>query len=138
MPASHDDRTLAESVLRKAQERHPRDVWVNYALGTVLEKLRARDEAIRFYTAARAIRPETAHELAHALERRGTDVEDGRFTTTPMPEPARTRLALAKQRDIDEAIAVFRDLEELRPGDAWHLGCLAKLLNDKGPHPRGR
>ena len=47
-----------------AQQRHPRDVWVNYALGTVLERLSRRDEAIRFYTAARSIRPETAHELA--------------------------------------------------------------------------
>ena len=79
---------MAESVLRRAQQRHPGDVWVNYELGTVLEKLSRRDEAIRFYTAARAIRPETAHELAHALEKRG---------------------------DSDEAIAVFRDLKELAP-----------------------
>ena len=28
-----DDPALAESVLRKAQERHPRDVWINYVLG---------------------------------------------------------------------------------------------------------
>ena len=95
----------AESVLRTAQQRHPRDVWVNYELGTVLEKLSRRDEAIRFYTAARSIRPETAHELAHALEKRG---------------------------DSDEAIAVFRDLNELRPGNARHLGCLGKVLKAKG------
>ena len=44
------------------------------------------DEAIRFFTAARAIRPETAHQLAHALEKRG---------------------------DYDEAIAAFRDLNGL-------------------------
>ena len=58
------------------------------------EKQSRGDEAIRFYTAARAIRPETAHELAHALEKRG---------------------------DRDEAIAVFRDLSGLRPGNARHL-----------------
>jgi eukaryotic-like serine/threonine-protein kinase len=95
----------AESVLRAAQERHPRDVWVNYALGSVLEKLARRDEAIRFYTAARSIRPETAHKLAHALEDRG---------------------------DSDEAIAVFRDLKELRPGNATHLGCLGSALKNEG------
>ncbi len=95
----------AESVLRAAQARHPRDVWVNYALGNVLEKLSRRDEAIRFYTAARSIRPETAHELAHALEKRG---------------------------DSDEAIAVFRDLKELRPGNARHLACLGTALKNKG------
>ena len=95
----------AESVLRTAQERHPRDPWVNYELANVLEKLSRRDEAIRFYTAARSLRPETAHELAHALEKRG---------------------------DSDEAIAVFRDLNELRPGNARHLGCLGTALKNKG------
>src|SRR5262249_7889140 len=95
----------AASVLRAAQERHPRDVWVNYALGSVLEKLSRRDEAIRFYPAARSIRPETAHELAHALDKRG---------------------------DSNEAIAVFRDLRALRPGNARHLGCLGIALKSKG------
>ena len=99
------DSTLAESVLRTAQQKHPGDVWVNYALGTILEQLFRRDEAIRFYTAARSIRPETAHELAHALEERG---------------------------DSDEAIAVFRDLRGLRPGNARHLGCLGKAFEAKG------
>ena len=99
------DRTRAESVLRSAQQRYPRDVWVNYALATVLETLSRRDEAIRFYTAARSIRPETAHELAHALEKRG---ESG------------------------EAIAVFRDLKRLRPGNVKHLGCLGQVLKAKG------
>ena len=76
----------------------------------MLEKLSRRDEAIRFYTAARSIRPETAHELAHALEKRG---------------------------DSDEAIAVFRDLNELRPGDARHLGCLARGAGERRQARRG-
>jgi eukaryotic-like serine/threonine-protein kinase len=99
------DSALAESVLRRAQHRHPRDVWVNYALGSVLENQSRGDEAIRFYTAARAIRPETAHELAHALEKRG---------------------------DYDEAIAAFRDLKALRPGNARHLLCLSRALKHEG------
>ena len=57
----------AEAVLRRAQQRHPGDVWINYDLARSLEKLARRDEAIRYYTAARSIRPETAHELAHTL-----------------------------------------------------------------------
>ena len=97
------DNPQAESVLRKAQERHPRDVWVNYMLGSVLEKLARRDEAIRFYTAARAIRPETAHASRHALEDRG---------------------------DSSGAIAVFRDLNALRPEETTHLACLAKVFED--------
>jgi len=99
------DSALAESVLRIAQQRHPGDVWVNYALGGLLEKLSRRDEAIRFYTAARSIRPESAHELAHALESRG---------------------------DSDEAIAVFRDLKRIHPRNARHLGCLGIALTAKG------
>jgi serine/threonine-protein kinase len=92
---------LAESILRTAQRQHPRDAWVNYELASLLQRLAPLDEPIRFYTAARAIRPETAHELAHALMARG---------------------------DSDEALAVFRDLKKLRPGDARHLLCLAHAL----------
>jgi serine/threonine-protein kinase len=105
--ALHDagDDKLAESVLRRAWQRHPRDVWVNYELGGVLHNLGRLDEAIRFYTAARAIRPETAHGLAHALADRG---------------------------DFDEAIAVFCDLVALRPQHIQHLGCLRLTLEKRG------
>jgi serine/threonine-protein kinase len=105
--ALHDagDNKLAESVLRRAQGRHPRDVWINYELGSVLGTLNRTDEAIRFRTAARAIRPETAHGLAHALAERG---------------------------DFDEAIAVLCDLVALRPKDIQHLGRLRLTLEARG------
>ena len=92
-------------MLRRAQQLYPGDVWINHELGKVLESRGRPDEAIRFYTAARAIRPETAHELAHALEKRG---------------------------DSDESLAVHRDLNKLRPGNATILGCLGRLLKAKG------
>jgi tetratricopeptide (TPR) repeat protein len=69
------------------------------------EALSRRDEAIRFFSSARSIRPETAHDLAHALAARG---------------------------DSDEAIAVFRDLTGLRPDNTRNLGCLANALKTKG------
>jgi tetratricopeptide (TPR) repeat protein len=99
------DKDKAESVLRTAQQRHPRDVWVNFELGKVLEKQSRRDEAIRFHTAARAIRPETAHALAIALENRG---------------------------ESDSAIAVFRDLRALRPRSVRHLAFLGRALKERG------
>jgi serine/threonine-protein kinase len=99
-----DDVALAESVLRTAQRRYPRDVWVNHALGSVLEKRSRHDEAIRFYTAARAIRPETGFNLAINLERRG---------------------------DYDEAYAVFLDLQALRPNNSRTLNFLSGFLRDK-------
>jgi serine/threonine-protein kinase len=88
------DHKLAESVLRKAQRRFPGDVWVNYELGNVLWKLKRSDEAIRFLTAARAIRPDTAETLGQALEWRG---------------------------DTDEAITIYCDLLALHPGTGTQL-----------------
>jgi tetratricopeptide (TPR) repeat protein len=96
---------VAESVLQRAQQLYPGDVWINHELGTELESRGRLDEAIRFYTVARAIRSETAHELAHALEKRG---------------------------DSDESLAVHRDLDKLRPHNATILGCLGRLFKAKG------
>jgi len=71
----------------------------------VLHGLVRNDEAIRFWTAARAIRPETAHGLACALAERG---------------------------DFDEAITVFCDLVALRPKQVQHLGYLRTTLEERG------
>ncbi len=97
----------AASLLRAAAVRHPGDVWVAYSLARALERLRPppREEVARYYTAARALRPETAHELAHLLERMGRGAE---------------------------AEAVFRDLVIRRPEDAWHLACLGDHLKKTG------
>ncbi|HKB42683.1 MAG TPA: tetratricopeptide repeat protein, partial [Gemmataceae bacterium] len=103
------DSALAESVLRKGQQQHPRDVWVNSELGRAVGSLGRLDEAIRFLTAARAIRPESAHVLAHALVERG---------------------------DFDEAIAVFCDLVALRPKSHEHLNCLGGPGPDTTPEGR--
>jgi Flp pilus assembly protein TadD len=102
---SSGDPALAETVLRVAQRHYPTDVWVNYDLGVSLERLGRREEAIRYFFAARSVRPETAHQLAHALELRG---------------------------DSDEAIAVFRDLIRLRPTSGQYGSCLGLLLIDLG------
>src|SRR6516165_4430906 len=99
------DRAAAEAVLRAAQRRHPDDVWVNYNLARVLEALGRSDEAVRYYTAARSIRPETAHELAHALENRG---------------------------ESDEAIEVFRQLCKIRARNGRHLSCFGTVLRARG------
>jgi tetratricopeptide (TPR) repeat protein len=102
---SSGDPATAETVLRSAQRRHPEDVWINYDLAQVCEKRNPREDAVRFYTAARSIRPETAHELAHLLEQKG---------------------------ESDEAVAVFHDLARLRPRNARHLACLGRLLRALG------
>ena len=92
-------------VLRKAQRRYPGDVWLNFNLAACLERLARREEAIRYYMAARALRPETAHVLAHALEQKG---------------------------ESDQAIAIFQDLTRLRPKEGAHLTCLGDALKARG------
>ena len=54
---------------------------------------------------ARALRPETAHELAHALAGRGRG---------------------------DEAVVVFRALTRIRSENGRHWGCLGVLLQERG------
>jgi serine/threonine-protein kinase len=99
------DLAAAEKVLREAQRRHPGDVWVNHDLGRLLEKVGRTEEAIRYYMMARAIRPETAHRLAHALENKG---------------------------EGEAAIQVFQDLVRLRPKNGAHLCCMGNSLEERG------
>ncbi len=99
------DHSLAESMLRKAQRRHPGDLWLNYNLAWCLRRLGRTEEAIRYYTAARSIRPETAHALAHALQEKG---------------------------ESDEAIEVFRDSARRNTRNRQDLICLVQLLQAQG------
>ncbi|MDB5348940.1 MAG: serine/threonine protein kinase [Planctomycetota bacterium] len=103
--ADSGDLATAETLLRRAQQRYPNDFWVNYDLAMVLDQVGRRDDAICFSTAARALRPETAHTLAHRLIARG---------------------------EADAGIEVFQELARLRPKNGWHLGCLGKALQDRG------
>ena len=101
------DREAAVGLLRRAVARHPDDVWVNYGLAQALARLRPalREEAVRYYTAARALRPETAHDLAHLLDAMGRGVE---------------------------AEATFRDLVDRRSDTARHLACFGRCLKGHG------
>jgi tetratricopeptide (TPR) repeat protein len=97
----------AVAVLRAVVEWHPDDVWVNYNLARLLGRLRPapREEMVRYYSAARALRPETAHELAHLLDEMGRS---------------------------DDAIRVFADLASRRPDDGRNLACYARCLQQRG------
>jgi serine/threonine-protein kinase len=100
------DREAAVGLLRQAVERHPDDVWVNFALADELNRIRppVPEEAVRYYTAARALRPETAHDLAHVLDRIGR---------------------------CEQALAIFRGQAARRP-DARNLRCLGSCLMHLG------
>jgi tetratricopeptide (TPR) repeat protein len=101
----------AELLLRRGVRRYADDVWINYELARCLERLAHREEAIRYYVAARALRLEFSHPLAHALEQTG---------------------------ETDRAIAVLEDLVRARPRDGRHLTCLGKALMDRDRDREGR
>ncbi len=96
------DPAAAVSLLESAAQRCPDDVWINYHLAEVLAGLpKRREEAVRYYTAARALRPESAHNLGHLLDEMGRG---------------------------EDAIATFRALVKVRPAEARNIGCLGKIL----------
>jgi tetratricopeptide (TPR) repeat protein len=102
-----NEHRAAVAVLREGQQRHPTELWINYDLAIALEiaEPEKREDVVRFLTAARALRPDTAHKLAHALQDRG---------------------------EIDAAVAMFRDLARRRPDVSTHHMCLAIALQDLG------
>src|SRR5262249_5679366 len=99
-------------VLRKAQRQHPDDVWTNMALAEVLSLEPAtRGEAIGFYRAALACRPDSFaihFVLGGALQEQG--------------EPR-------------QAAEVFRRATRLRPDSAWAHFLLGGALGRPGRLP---
>jgi tetratricopeptide (TPR) repeat protein len=141
------DRKLAESVLRKAQHRFPGDVWVNYELGIVLWKLKRSDEAIRFLTAARAIRPDTAETLGQALEWRGDTDEaitiycdllalhlgTGRLLLLRLAGALEGRARSPEvTAALEPAVAAYREAVRLKPNDRLGFNDLAVALRLQG------
>jgi tetratricopeptide (TPR) repeat protein len=100
----------AAQLLRRAQQKHPADFWVNHNLGLALRKVTPpeRDEAVRFLTTAVALRPHSAG--AHSS----------------------LGIALHDRGQVDEAIASFRKVVELAPKDAHTYYNLGNLLRKKG------
>ncbi len=103
-----------EALLRRAQAQYPADFWVNEELGWLLRGMKPprSDEAVRFLTAAVALRPESpaAHD--------------------------NLGIALIGKGQADEAIACHTKAIELDPNFAKphnHLGYV--LANLKGDSP---
>jgi tetratricopeptide (TPR) repeat protein len=100
----------ARDLLREGQRLFPGDFWVNHELAYLLEygKPPRLEEAIRFYTAALVLRPQSP----------GVYFNLGN--------------ALGKQGRVDEALAAFRKAIELSPEYAAPRCNLANLLADAG------
>jgi serine/threonine protein kinase/Flp pilus assembly protein TadD len=104
------ERALAAEMLRSAQRRHPGDFWVNHNLAWALERSKpARPaEAVRYYQAALALRPDSP----------GVRLNLGN--------------ALRAQGDLPGAAAECRKALELRPGNAYGHNNLGVALRAQG------
>jgi serine/threonine-protein kinase len=136
-------------LLRKAQQRHPADFWINEELGNCLVLMRPPRprEAIRYYTAAVALRPQSpgAHyNLGVALfnggqpDRALPEFREALHLEPNYPE-AHTALgaALREQRQWDEAIREHREALRLRPAFAEPHHGLGLVLIDRGEFKKG-
>jgi serine/threonine protein kinase/Flp pilus assembly protein TadD len=137
-----EDVERAQSLLRRAQQAHPDDYVINsqlaWSLGNDPPPHQQLDEAVRFATAAVALRPRNAgawYKLAEDLGRRGRVDEQiacGRKAIALAPEFPTPYFvlsgALEAQARRDEAIAVLRKAADLRPNDPDDLNAVAWLL----------
>jgi serine/threonine-protein kinase len=139
-----DLRGDGERLLRAAQDRHPGDFWVNFALGMVLSHSRRPDEAVGYYRAAVALRPGAAavhNDLGNALHQQGKQDEaiaEYRRAVELAPDLAlghnNLGKALHQHGQRDEAVAAFRRAVALDPKYAkahYNLGLALYLAGQR-------
>jgi serine/threonine protein kinase/Flp pilus assembly protein TadD len=138
----HLDIELERSLLRQAQREHPDDFWINFQLAWGFDFPPAPpqhfDEAIRFYTAALAIRPRnvpTRVFLASALRHHGKPEEAiaaYRKAIELKPDYVAAycglHQVLQEQGKWDEAALWYRKFIEVKPDSVWAHNNLAWLL----------
>jgi tetratricopeptide (TPR) repeat protein len=135
----------AVDFLRRAQERHPDDFWLNHQTGyTLMELLRPPrpDAALAYFRAAVALRPDSpgAHlNVGVALSAQGDPAAAACFRRAaelaPDYAPAHAYLgdALWKQRDLAGAAAAYRRAIELSPKNSltqFRFGFVLRELDD--------
>jgi tetratricopeptide (TPR) repeat protein len=138
------DNKGAIALLRTTVIRYPGDAWTNFELAQLLRRVEPSkpDEAIRYYTAARAVRPETGWDLAEILQNHGRYEEAETFyreLARRSPDNPRIRLelfrSLRNNGKLDEArvtaerfTAPLRDRVAREPHNARAHEKLAWLL----------
>jgi tetratricopeptide (TPR) repeat protein len=134
----------ALTLLRRAQQQYPQDFWICFRMAKVLaqDNEQSWEEAIRFYTAALAVRPQSPavyFHLGHALRRKGAreEARDAyRQAIRLRPDCSAAHVAfgdvLAESCANDEAVAAYRRAIELEPNHpaTWdRLGVV--LMNQR-------
>jgi serine/threonine protein kinase/Flp pilus assembly protein TadD len=126
-------------LLRRVQREHPDEFWINFQLGWNLNTDQNFDGAIRFYTAALAVRPRNApthYFLAEVLRRAGMKDEaiaehHKAIELDPDESVPRAGLVVGQllaHHQFDEAIFWCRHFLEWRPHDGRAHSLLANAL----------
>jgi tetratricopeptide (TPR) repeat protein len=131
--------------LRAANERHPSDFWIAFQLAYSLQRVKhplAADEAIRYYTAALALRPGTVvvHNnlgiVLHGKGRLDEAIAEFRKALELKPDYALAHynlgIVLHEKGRLDDAIAEYRKALEADPDYAFAHHNLGNILRDKG------
>ena len=127
--------------LQKVQKAHPSDFWANYALATALANKKSA-EAIGYFRAALAIRPNTAavyNGLGNALRWVGrVDEAIEEYKTAVRIDPnyawayASLGGVLKASGRLDEAVEQYRKAVAIDPEYAWGHYTLANALRGQG------
>ncbi len=135
------EEALAERLLRTALLARPREVVLYHVLGQMLtdQEPPRWGEAVQFYRAARALRPDLGVRLANALLHSGGEAEGlALFQQLVQSRPKNPSLhlllgyALHERRDLDGAIARYRQAIALDPRQVPAHANLGNALYDKG------
>jgi serine/threonine protein kinase/Flp pilus assembly protein TadD len=132
------------ALLARAQQRQPGDFWINQTLALLFQELRPprREEAIRFFSIAVALRPQSPgarNNLGNALGDKGQlDAAIAEYREALRLKPdlavAHNNLgkALGDKGQLDAAIAEYREALRLKPDLAEAHNNLGVALRDKG------
>ena len=133
-----DRRAAALRLLRGAQQVHAGDFWLNFELGWALSKAKDQEGALRFWTAAVAVRPESAIAQCNIgyvfLQRYDADAACPYFRRAIELDPdlalphINLGSALLKQNKPEEALASVRKAIELAPNVAMAWVGLGSVL----------
>ncbi len=138
------EHTQSIRLLRRAQQLHPRDFWLNFQLGFALsnQPVPQPDEAVRFYSAALALGRHTAGVylgLGNALAQKRADDEAAAAYHEAIrlqPDFAIAHRALAdvlrRTHHEDEALAELREAIRLKPDYYEAFNNLGVVLADRG------
>ncbi len=135
----------AQTMYRQAQQRHPRDFWLNYSTGVVLTNTvgqRHPAAAVGYFRVAAAIRPSCARAYEQlALHLNETRDYDGAVAAWQQAIALKPKVAefhgglgdtVQQQGKLDEAIACYKKAVELDPKNVRYHDSLGWVLLRKG------